>query len=63
MEGCAVVLLGLDLAAVLSFLVGLSLFLFSAILYSFLIWGLVLGRGGLNCLVWDCGLGPSFPSR
>ena len=45
-----VVLLGLDLAADLSFLVGLSLFLFSAILDSFLIWGFVSGKRGLVSL-------------
>ena len=32
--------------------VGISLFLFSVALDSFLTWGLVLGKWGLNCL--DC---------
>ena len=56
-----VVLPGLGQVTALSSLVGLSIFLFSAILDTFLIWGLVLGRGGLNWLVWDWGLGPSCP--
>ena len=51
--GCMVVLPEFGLATALSFLVGLNLFLFSAVLDSFLIWGLVSGRGGLNWLVWD----------
>ena len=57
-----VVLPGLDLATALNFLAGLSLFLFSVILDSFLTWGLVSERGGLTWLVWDWGLGLSFPS-
>ena len=53
---------GLGLATALNFLAGLSLFLFSVILDSFLTWGLVSGRGGLNWLVCDWGLRPGFPS-
>ena len=50
---CMVVLPELGLATALNFLIGLSLFLFPVILDSFLTWGLVSGRRGLNWLVLD----------
>ena len=52
---------GLTTTFTLYFIVGISPFLFSIVLDLFLTWGLVSGKGCLNWLDCDWGLGPSFP--